>query len=282
MRVPAEAVDLRVVALQRVQFELQVPQIPEGDGLVGGGGGDDVVAGGVERDAVDGVGVGDDLVRGGGGVGVADVDDLERVVVGDGAKERVVAGVVGDVVDDGGVVGVGAHGGDLGAALGVAGGVPEADGGVLGAGDEVALEVRVPVEAVALLFVADEGHLRETGAGAGGHERVLGAVEDEDVAVGAHGRDEVGLLGHVARLVDLALVHHLLLDVEAALGAAAVAADFLLLLVVAAGVLLGDRVGELDFGDLEVVGVVAGGVGADEEAVGGVVLAGDEIGRAHV
>lgn len=68
-------------------------------------------------------------------------------------------------------------------------------------------------------------------------------------------------------------MHHFLLDVETAFGAAAITTDFLLVFVVAAWVLLWDWVGELDFSDLEIVCIIAGGMGADEEAVGGVVLA---------
>lgn len=68
-------------------------------------------------------------------------------------------------------------------------------------------------------------------------------------------------------------MHHFLLDVEAAFGTAAITTDFFLVFVVAAWVLLWDWVGELDFSNLEVVGVVTGGMSADEEAVSGVVLA---------
>lgn len=57
---PAETVDLRVVSLQQVEFQLQVLNIPEGVGFIGGGAGDVVVAGGVEGDAIDGVGVVED------------------------------------------------------------------------------------------------------------------------------------------------------------------------------------------------------------------------------
>ena len=108
----------------------------------------------------------------------------------------------------------------------------------------------------------------------GGLEGVLGFVKDEDVAVGAHGGDEVGLLGHVARFVDFAVVHHALVLDETAVLAPAVATDLFAVFIVPARVFLGGRIGELDFGDLEVVDVVAGGVGADEEAVRGVGLVG--------
>lgn len=68
-------------------------------------------------------------------------------------------------------------------------------------------------------------------------------------------------------------MNHFLLNVKTAFSAATIATDFFLVFVVAAWVLLWDWVGELHFGDLEVVGVVSGGVSANEEAVGGVVLA---------
>lgn len=59
---------------------------------------------------------------------------------------------------------------------------------------------------------------------------------------------------------------------ETTFGAAAITTNFFLVFVVAARVLLWDWVGELNFGDLEVVGVVTGSMSADEEAMGGVVL----------
>lgn len=59
---------------------------------------------------------------------------------------------------------------------------------------------------------------------------------------------------------------------KTAFGTAAITAYFFLVFIVAAWVLLWDWIGELNFGDLEVVGVIAGGVSTDEEAVGGVVL----------
>jgi hypothetical protein len=102
---------------------------------------------------------------------------------------------------------------------------------------------------------------------------MLRFVKNEDVAVGAHGRDQIGLLRHVARLVDFAFVNHFLLNVEATFSAPTVAPDLFFLFIVATGVRFGDGVGELDFSDLEVVGVVAGGVGANEETVSRVVFA---------
>lgn len=60
---------------------------------------------------------------------------------------------------------------------------------------------------------------------------------------------------------------------ETAFGAATITTNLFLVFVVAARVLLWDWIGKLDFGNLEVVGVIAGGVSADEKAVGGVVLA---------
>lgn len=68
-------------------------------------------------------------------------------------------------------------------------------------------------------------------------------------------------------------MNHFLLNVETTFGAATITTDFFLVFVVAAWVLLWDWVGKLYFGNLEVVGVVAGGVSTNEEAVGGVVLA---------
>lgn len=60
---------------------------------------------------------------------------------------------------------------------------------------------------------------------------------------------------------------------ETAFGAATITTNFFLVFIVAARVLLWDWIGKLDFGNLEIVGVIAGGMSADEKAVGGVVLA---------
>lgn len=49
--------------------------------------------------------------------------------------------------------------------------------------------MRVPIEAIPFLLMPDERHLREAGPGTGRHEWVFRFVEDEDITVGAHGRN---------------------------------------------------------------------------------------------
>lgn len=106
---PFQRGDGLAVALEGVQFEFQVPEIPDADAVVRTAGCHYAFGGGGEGEGVDGVAV---LVGGGGdggaaGVGLSCVEDLEGDVVGDGADEGWVEGVVLHVVDDGGVVGVG-------------------------------------------------------------------------------------------------------------------------------------------------------------------------------
>ena len=105
---PLERGDRFVVALEGVQFEFEVAQVPDADGVVGAAGCDDAFGRGAEGDGVDGVAV---LVGGGGdggarGVIFACIEDLHGDVVRDAANQGRVQGVVLDVVDNGAVVGV--------------------------------------------------------------------------------------------------------------------------------------------------------------------------------
>lgn len=85
---------------------------------------------------------------------------------------------------------------------------------VVGGGEEVAGEVGVPGESVALLGVSLEAELGAALAGGVGLEGVLGVVEEEDVRGRRLRRDQHRVLGHVAGPVHLPLVVHLHLDVD--------------------------------------------------------------------
>lgn len=92
---------------------------------------------------------------------------------------------------------------------------------------------------------------------ASGLQAVLCAVEYEDLAVDAKSRNDIGVLRLITRLVNLAGVVNLLHDVELDSGRLSirrlgVTSDFPSLLVVVFGV-RGHRLGDLDFGDLDVV-----------------------------
>lgn len=132
--------------------------------------------------------------------------------------------------------------------------------------------MRIPGETEALLLVAFEAYLSvDLAVGLGA---VLGAVKDEDGAVDGESSNQIGVLRAVARLVHFGGVVDLLGDVPGhALGVGlAMAADLAALLVVVAGI-GGGLGGDGDLGNLDVVGLVVRGVGADEGAVDAAVLA---------
>ena len=95
------------------------------------------------------------LVVGGG----ARVPDHELLVVGHGAEEGLVQQVPGNILNDGRVAGEDGLGVDHLVLLGRAVDVPEADGVVVGGGEEVAVQVGVPAQAVALLLVAAQAQV---------------------------------------------------------------------------------------------------------------------------
>lgn len=128
-----------------------------------------------------------------------------------------------------------------------------------------------------------------------GLTRVLRAVPHEHLARDSLGRDEVRVLGHVARAVDLAGVVDLLDHLDARAGRDCVAPELAALVIVGCAVELrrcggggggggarggarggGRSVGawEMHCGDLEVVLGLPGGVCPEEEAVGGVGFSG--------
>lgn len=66
-----------------------------------------------------------------------------------------------------------------------------------------------------LLALSDESNVRLAGTTDGRLGLVLRAVEDEYRSVNRLGRDEVGVLRHIPRAVDLALVVDRLLHADA-------------------------------------------------------------------
>ena len=127
--------------------------------------------------------------------------------------------------------------------------------------------MRVPTESEALIPMAVELDLRVDLALR--LARMLRAVEDEDLAIDAHGRQDVRVLWLIPRLVDLARVVNLLGDVELDLSSVAsftVAANLAPLIIVVLGAWC-SRLRDLHLGDLHIVWFLIGGVSTDEETV---------------
>ena len=123
--------------------------------------------------------------------------------------------------------------------------VPEADGVVVAGRQEVAVQVRIPGEAVALLLVTAKTQIRHADPVGIGLRRVLGVVEDEDVARRRLSGDDARVLRHAARAVDLALVVDLDLDLDFPRNRSETA-ELALLVVVVRGVELSVLVGKLN------------------------------------
>ena len=81
---------------------------------------------------------------------------------------------------------------------------------------QVAVDIGIPGEAVALLAVALEAELGRAVAARVGLGRMLGVVEYEHVARGRLGGDDALILGHVAGSIHLALVVDAYLDLDLA------------------------------------------------------------------
>lgn len=100
------------------------------------------------------------------------------------------------------------------------------------------------------------------------------AIEDQHIPTDRLGSNQVRILGHVARPVDLAVMVDLLDDLDARCGGDGVPAQLPALVVIRVAIELvrvgASALGDLDCGYLEVVLRLAGGVRAEEEAVGSV------------
>ena len=272
---PLDARDAVLVAFARVQLDLEVPDVPDPDGLVGGAGGQNDVGAQVEGDAVDVVGmrVFHDA-RGLGIRGLPQVENLQCAVVRHCRQHPGEFVVELDAVDGGVMVRECALRFDLLLAARVLLDVPDLDGLVVGAGRDLPFHIRVPVQGEALFCVAFELYVWRHGAcGLGG---VLCAVEDQRAAVWRHGRNQVRVLRHVPCFVHLAGMINLLRNRELHLRLVLppVAPQFPTLLIV---VLLGQLdLRNTDMRNLEGVGRAAVfiRVRAEEKAVDGAVFAG--------
>lgn len=106
---PRDRLDRVRVTLQRVKLRLQVSDIPEANGLVGGTGRQDRLGSRVEGNGVNGIAM---LTlshcSSASTIGRANIENLESDVIGNSTDKRCVKRMVLDIVDNGGVVGVSA------------------------------------------------------------------------------------------------------------------------------------------------------------------------------
>ena len=178
-------------------------EVPERDGGVGGGGGEEKALDGVERHRVDLAAVRAQRLQ---AAALPDVVEEHTAVVAARCEQIRIDGVPGHVLHDVALLEELADGREDGR---FAGGreVPETHFAVVRArSDETLLEGR-PAETVALLRVALQNVIRTTDRVArdGG---VLANVEDVDVSVHCLRRDDHWVLRHVASLVRLSVVSH--------------------------------------------------------------------------
>ena len=99
------------MADEGMQFHFEISKVPDPNGFVCRSGGQDELGGRVERQRVDGVLVAVyRLCRARRGAGRSRIKDLECEIVGNGADEGWMERVMLDVIDYGGMVGVGPGG----------------------------------------------------------------------------------------------------------------------------------------------------------------------------
>lgn len=151
--------------------------------------------------------------------------------------------------------------------------LPETNSLVFTAGNQPASLVRVPVETKSFRFVTDQLDVGIWGTGEGGLKAVFCSVEDQNPAVDAECRNHVGVLRLIAGFVDLARVVNLLDNVHPdGSSLAAIATNLTTVLIVVICIRL-SRLGDLDLGDLKVVGCAGGGVCAEKKTMNAMVLA---------
>ena len=301
--VPCQRCDGVNMAFERVDLLLEVTNVPNADGVVTRGRRNQIFGARVEGEGIDGIRVAVAGHHSGAiGLGSPYVEDLQGHVVRHGTDPVLHDGVVLNVVDDVAVMselpdgldrfGAGILGGFLKVPVG--GGwvsvrlpwgtgampwasmnIPEKDCLILASGCEVAGFVGVPGQAETLFLVPDQLVLGV--GGAAGVRAVLGAVVDEHLAVHRQRGNDVGVLGLVSGLVDLAGVVDLLDNLEgddrrlpAALPAA-VPAQLAAVLVKLASIGL-DRLGNVQLGNLEVVWLLPRCVSSDQQSVDCLVL----------
>ena len=136
--------DFVFVRLERMKLQLQIPQIPKGDGLVGGTGGENKFGIRVEGETVDFGGVGVDNVRRLVGVVGPRVPNHQLLVVGDGAEQRFVEQMPRDVLDDGRVAVVDGQSVEDAILPGLTVYVPQTDRLVIGCREKVSIYIWIP------------------------------------------------------------------------------------------------------------------------------------------
>lgn len=135
---------------------------------------------------------------------------------------------------------------------------------VLTASNKTTFLVRTPVQAKAFLFVPDQLDIGIWNAP--WRQAVFRAIENEDSAIHRKGCNNIWILRLIAGLVDFAWMVDLLYDIELddhRLPLAPVAANFTAFLVVFLRVGF-DSLGDLNLGDLEIVGFALGCVGSKQ------------------
>lgn len=97
---------------------------------------------------------------------------------------------------------------------------------------------------------------------------MLRPIKNEHLSRDSFCREQIRVLRHIPRTVDLSIVIEFLDDLDAGLRRDGVSTELTTLLVVVVAVKFFVAFGDLDICDLEIVLGLAGGVGSKEEAVG--------------
>mmetsp|Transcript_2092 Transcript_2092/g.3134 ORF Transcript_2092/g.3134 Transcript_2092/m.3134 type:complete len:227 (+) Transcript_2092:959-1639(+) len=192
------------------------------------------------------------------------VPDQQLLVIADGSKEVGVLAMPGHVTD-GPMRRLVRHlGGETVALLGGGADVPQADLGIVGSTQKVASRQGRPGQTIAFGLMAGQDEIGLGGSVGGGLGGVTGVVEDVDFGAHRLGGDDELFLGHVTRAVDFAVVVDLSDDLDLAVRAA-IASDFVALLVVLALVKFRLLQWELDLSQHQIVLSIVGGVGSQDK-----------------